>query len=217
MLKDDLLLDSARPFSDVEDNILSERRETVTSGVLSSYLQSSESMWFVLRVSYSRELKISERLNGMGIRTFVPMMWRRRIENGKEKRELVPAVNNLCFAFSNYEDLVGFIKGYGDKSPVHFYWDRTANRPLVVPQKAMEDFMTVASAVDHDILYIQKITPKLREGQTVTVIDGPFKGITGRIVRIKKSRRVLVELPDLLAAATAYINPRYLSIQDEDA
>jgi transcription antitermination factor NusG len=76
----------------------------------------------------------------------------------------------------------------------------------------MNDFITVASTLDEDIVYVTEISAKLREGQTVMVKDGPFKGIEGKVVRIRKSRRVLVELPGMLAVATTYIDPINLEI-----
>ena len=38
------------------------------------------------------------------------------------------------------------------------------------------------------------------------------KGVEGKVVRIRKSRRVLVELPGMLAVATTYIDPVNLEI-----
>jgi hypothetical protein len=145
------------------------------------------------------------------------MMWRRcpvkpGMTTGNPSRRLVPAVGNLCFAYSTRAELEDFIRGYGDTSPVHFYWDRTANKPLTVPEKAMNDFIAVSSTLDEDLIYITEITSKLREGQTVKVKEGSFKGIEGKVVRIRKSRRILVELPGMLAVATTYIQPEYLEI-----
>jgi hypothetical protein len=201
MLKETLLLDSTRPFSDAPNKHIG-CPEHSSEGVPSS--------WYALRVSYSRELKVQKALDALGVKTFVPMMWKRCQDN--PDRKLVPAVGNLCFAYSTRTALEDFIRGYGEASPVHFYWDRTANRPLTVPDKAMNDFITVASTLDEDIVYVTEISAKLREGQTVTVKDGPFKGIEGKVVRIRKSRRILVELPGMLAVATTYIDPVNLEI-----
>ena len=266
MLKETLLLDSTRPFSDAPNMDIG-CPEHSSEGVPSS--------WYALRVSYSRELKVQDRLNELGVKTFVPMMWRRcpvkpgmttgnpgmtkgkpgmttgnpgmttgnpgmtTVNPGMTKgkpttsslpaptgqsteslkrmrknpsRRLVPAVGNLCFAYSTRAELEDFIRGYGDTSPVHFYWDRTANKPLTVPEKAMNDFIAVSSTLDEDLIYITEITSKLREGQTVKVKEGPFKGVEGKVVRIRKSRRILVELPGMLAVATTYIQPEYLEI-----
>ena len=245
MLKETLLLDSTRPFSDAPNMDIG-CPEHSSEGVPSS--------WYALRVSYSRELKVRDKLNELGVKTFVPMMWRRcpvkpgmttgnpgmttgnpGMTKGKPttsslpaptgqsteslkrmrknpSRRLVPAVGNLCFAYSTKAELEDFIRGYGETSPVHFYWDRTANKPLIVPEKAMNDFIAVSSTLDEDLIYITEITSKLREGQTVKVKEGPFKGVEGKVVRIRKSRRILVELPGMLAVATTYIQPEYLEI-----
>lgn len=202
------MLDSTRPFSDAPNMDIG-CPEHSSEGVPLS--------WYALRVSYSRELKVQDRLNESGIRTFVPMMWRRcpvkpGMTTGNPSRRLVPAVGNLCFAYSTRAELEDFIRGYGETSPVHFYWDRTANKPLTVPEKAMNDFIAVSSTLDEDLIYITEITSKLREGQTVKVKEGPFKGVEGKVARIRKSRRILVELPGMLAVATTYIQPEYLEI-----
>jgi transcription antitermination factor NusG len=81
-----------------------------------------------------------------------------------------------------------------------------------VPEKVMEDFIKVASTMDEDIIYLTEISSKLHEGQTVKVKEGPFKGVEGKIVRIRKSRRILVELPGMLAVATTYVAAEDLEI-----
>ena len=196
MLTDDLLLDSARAYS----NSLN-----VDNGC----------SWYALRVSYSRELKIQAQLQEVGVRTFVPMAWRRCPDKPgitKDAKKLVPAVNNLCFVYWTKPEIESYIRSFGEKSPVHFYWDRTTSSALVVPEKAMEDFIKVSASMDEDLIYITEITEKLREGQAVRVKEGPFKGIEGKVVRIKKSRRILVELPGMLAVATTYVDPAFLEI-----
>jgi transcription antitermination factor NusG len=56
-----------------------------------------------------------------------------------------------------------------------------------------------------DTVYLTELSSKLREGQKVRVIEGPFAGVEGRVVRIKKSRRILVELPGMLSVAATFI------------
>ena len=143
-------------------------------------------------------------LQEKGIRTFVPMMWR--------EKKLVPAVGGLVFALATREALDSYIRSFGDARPVNYYWDRTANRPLTVPDKAMEDFIHVSRVMSDEALYLKDITEKLHEGQKVRVTEGPFQGVEGTILRIKRSRRVVVELPGLLAVATSYIDPRFLEV-----
>ena len=149
MLNEALLLDSTRPVSTLNNNYGCP--EHSSQGVLSSCL-ALQFNWYVLRVSYSRELKIKALLDEMGVKTFVPMCYRKQTVDGKTQKKLVPAVSNLCFVFWHRQGIDSLIAGYGEKSPVHYYWDRTAGRPMTVPQKAMEDFIKVASSLD-DIYY----------------------------------------------------------------
>ena len=213
MLKEDLLLDSTRPFSNDPNNVIGCPEHSSEGVPLSCQERPAASLgWYVLRVSYSRELKIKALLDEKGIQTFVPMIWRKREVGGKTEKKLAPAVSNLCFVRWHRPGIDSFIRGYGDNSPVHYYWDRTTTGPLMVPDKPMEDFIKVASSMDEDLIYITEISGKLKEGQTVKVKDGPFKGVEGKIVRIRKSRRILVELPGMLAVASTYVAPEFLEI-----
>ena len=212
MLKDDLLLDSASSFSD-DTKIHHGCPECSSQGVLSSCQEAAQdSFWYVLRVSYSRELKVKTILDERGVKTFVPMIWKKTEVAGKVERKYVPAVSNLCFVFWTKSAIDGFISEYGEKSPVHYYWDRTAGRPMTVPEKAMEDFVKVSSSMDEDLIYLTQISDKLREGQKVRVRSGSFAGVEGRIVRLRKSRRLMVELPGMLAVASTYIRPENIEI-----
>ena len=177
-------------------------------------------------------------LQERGVRTFVPMMWKRcpvkpgmttpssfrhpRLDRGSTipssptrsgiQRKLVPAISSLVFVYWTREGLDSYIRSFGDARPVNYYWDRTIDAPLTIPDKEMENFITVASTLDEDLVFLTEVSDKLREGQTVKVKEGPFKGVEGKIVRIRKSRRVLVELPGMLAVASTYVAPEELEI-----
>ena len=69
----------------------------------------------------------------------------------------------------------------------------------------MEDFIRVAGTMDEDLIYLTEISSKLRDGQKVRMISGPFAGVEGYVVRIRKSRRIMVEIPGMLAVASAYL------------
>ena len=212
------MLDSARRLS-VDSNIDLGCPERSSAGVLLSCQQFADEkeemwQWHVLRVSYSRELKIKAILDGKGVRTFVPMTWKKTEKDGKIQKKLVPAISNLCFVYWTDSGVEDFIRSFGEKSPVHYYWDRTTSRPLTVPDKAMSDFITIASSMDEDLIYITEINDKLRVGQTVKVRSGSFAGVEGRIVRIRKSRRLLVELPGMFAIASTYVKPEDVELLD---
>ena len=197
------MLDSTRPIGKTLNTDLG-RPKSTSAGVLLLCQEATQLRWYALRATYSRELKVQAALQERGVRTFIPMMW--------QEKKLVPAVGGLVFAFATREALDSYIRSFGDARPVNYYWDRTANAPLTVSSKAMEDFIAVASSLEEDLIYLTEISDKLREGQAVKVKEGPFKGVEGKIVRIRKSRRVMVELPGMLAVASTYVSPAELEI-----
>ena len=150
-----------------------------------------QNRWYPLRVTYGRELKLKDRLDKLQLASFIPMTYKQIEKDGRRRRALVPAINNLCFVHATrcaIDDLRSQLK---ETIPFHYIWDRATSLPIVVPDKA-------------------DVSPLLKSGQKVRVIAGPFAGIEGKVVRIRKAKRVMVELPEMLAVATTYIRPEWL-------
>lgn len=161
--------------------------------------------WFAMRVSYGRVLKFCAQLYEDGIEHFLPMCRKKVEKDGKIVSMTVPAVSNLCFIRSTRSFIKDYLNEMGENRYAHFMWDRSTGDPIIVADKVMSDFIQVCSFMSDDVLIIKDVSQKLREGQIVRITEGPFKGVEGRVVRIKKSRRVIVELPGMLAVTTNYI------------
>ena len=100
----------------------------------------------------------------------------------------------------------------GDNKTAHYIWDKSTRQPIFVADKQMQDFIQISRVMSDDVLYLNDITSRLREGQRVRVLEGPFKGVEGVVMRVKRSRRVVVAFPGLLAIATTYVQPQYLEL-----
>ncbi|MBR2064800.1 MAG: UpxY family transcription antiterminator [Bacteroidales bacterium] len=168
--------------------------------------------WFAIRVTYGRVLKFKQLLDEAGFQCFVPMRRKKTEKNGCKATVMVPAVSNLCFVNTEKPVMDDFMRSFGDSCMGHYIWDKSSRQPIIVPDKAMNDFIHVSLVMSDDILYLEEVTAKLRQGQRVRVINGPFEGIEGTVVRIRRSRRILVELPGMLAVATTYVQPADLEI-----
>ena len=174
--------------------------------------ETQEKQWYAIRVTYSRELKLQAALQELGYQTFVPMCRRVVERHGKKEEKLVSAISNLCFVKANQDELYDYMKSLGESCSAHFMWDKSTRKPIVVPNKAMEDFIKISLSNIDDVIYLHEISEKLREGQKVRVKKGPFEGVEGTVIRVKRSRRVMVELPGMLAIATTFVNPEELEI-----
>lgn len=214
-----LLLDSAGQtcINDFNDKIHAEHRSRGDLDCIRTIMRKKGDdsiRWFALRVTYRRELKVQERLNELEIKSFVPMMTVREEKGGKIFRRQVQAVGNLIFVQASRKAVEEYMLSEGDRRMTHFIWDKVTRQPIVIPEKQIEDFIRISTESSDDAIYLSKVSEKLRGGMKVKVRRGPFVGVTGTVVRLRKSRRVLVELPGVLAVASAYIPIEDLEVLD---
>lgn len=59
---------------------------------------STDLLWFPLRVTYNRELKIKREFDRLGITNYLPMTIELNGDKGMQESVLVPAIHNLIFA-----------------------------------------------------------------------------------------------------------------------
>lgn len=186
------------------------------TGVSVENAQSETKQWYVLRVSYSRAEKANELLVAKGIETHLPLHTIYKEVNGKRKKQRIPLLPNFLFAKTTLSVLQSFLKSSPDLSFITFYYDHFnkkpdgKNPPLIVPNEPMDNFIKLTSIDDEHILLIDKINGTYKQGDFVRIIDGPFKGIEGRVTKITGQKRVIVELPGICSVSTAYIPKGFL-------
>lgn len=164
--------------------------------------------WFPMRVTYSRELKVKAELDRLGIENFLPMTYK-LADAGTEhpRRELVPAINNLIFVRSS-KSRINSLKSTELLQPLRYIMDRTAKEEhtiMTVPDVQMQNFMRVASRTDDSVMFLNDETVVGREGKRVLITGGVFDGITGVIRRVKRCKRVVVELEGIASVAIAFV------------
>ncbi len=173
-------------------------------------------VWYAIRVTYHRELKVKEDLDARGITSFVPMQYRREERNGVMVKRLVPSVHNLIFIHTTPSEMVEYKKT--TNLPIRYIMNRETRKPIIVPSNEMENFIKVAGTYDEKLIYINPDPGDFTKGERVRIIGGPFAGAEGLFVRIKGDRRVLVNILGLVAVATTYVHPSMIEkITDADS
>lgn len=168
--------------------------------------QREETVWFVLRVTYQRELFAKERLDKLGIENFVPTrMVRRRGRAGQFVWAKEAAVHNYIFIRTSRQRL-SILKQ--DVLPWARYvmhtTDSGASEPQVVPEQQMSDFIAVAGNDDERVLFLDPDAIDLSKGDRVRILGGPFEGVEGVFMRVqsKHEKRVVVKIDGIAAVAT---------------
>ena len=176
-------------------------------------------MWFPMRVTYQREMKVKAELDRLGIENFVPIRYKvveRQNDGDTElRRVLVPAINNLIFVRSTQE-LVSELKRTNEiLEPLRYMMDHTASREhaiMTVADGEMENFMRVASRTDDSVMFLDDKTIVGKEGKRVEIIGGAFEGVTGVIRRVKRCKRVVVEIEGVASVAIAWVPAGMLKV-----
>lgn len=171
-------------------------------------------VWFAMSAPYRRELKAKEHLANLGIESFVPMTKAVVERKGIKKRETIPAIHNLIFVHTSRTTIKQI------KQRVKYLQYRTnpcngKNKPIIVPDKDMAQFIAITNARMEEITYLQPNEIDIEKGTKVRIHGSTFNGIEGIFVKIKgkRNRRVVVLIEGLTAVAiNTEISPDLIEI-----
>ena len=166
-------------------------------------------IWFPMRVTYSREMKVKAELDRLGIENFVPMTYKVvDADTDNPCRKLVPAIRNLIFVRSTQESISHLKSSNEVLEPLRYMIDQTAQQPhtiMTVPDRQMQNFMRVASRTDDSVMFLDEDCIVGKEGKHVIITGGAFEGVTGVIRRVKRCKRVVVEIEGVTSVAIAFV------------
>lgn len=172
-----------------------------------------------MRVTYSQELKVKASLDKEGVENFLPMTYQLVDSDGDRRRCLVPAIHNLIFVHSTQERITQ-LKMYNKAfQPLRYIMKSccSSSTPeiMTVRDAEMENFIRVASVADDSVRVLDWAKVADKVSHRVTVIDGPFAGVDGVIMRICRNRHVVVQIKGVAAVAIAFVPPAFLKLHDE--
>lgn len=78
----------------------------------------------------------------------------------------------------------------------------------------MHEFIRVAQKYEEDLTYYKPEEICLTKGIKVRVHGGVFDGVEGTLLKVKgkRSKRIVVTIPGIVAIAAAYIEPELIEI-----
>ena len=161
----------------------------------------SDILWFVMRdlTHYHSKSPAYKMLDGLKIENFTPMVKKLVTRNGKRERIEVPFIHDLLFVHDSRLTLDPIV----EKVPTFQYRFLKGRMPMIVRDKEMEQFKKAVEFSESPQFYRpQEITPDMRK-RKIRIIGGNLDGYEGTLVTVRgsKVKRLMVELPTLLAAA----------------
>ena len=113
---------------------------------------------------------------------------------------------------------MGCIKEHPEISYLRFYRNKTKDLntqdgkhpPLTIEYHEMMNFIRTTSIDDEHIKLVDVKQCHYKSGDLVRIVDGKFKGVTGRVARVSGQQRVVVEVEGFCLVATAYVPSAFI-------
>lgn len=169
--------------------------------------------WFAMRdlTRSNAKMPAYQMLKEKDIRFFTPMVWKLCLVNGRRVRREVPYLHDLIFVYDTREtldEIVAQVRTFQYRFLRHTY-----REPMTVRGQEMERFIRAVESVESPRYYLpEEITPDMRS-RRVRIFGGNLDGCEGSLVttRGSKVKRLLVEIPSLLAASVE-VRPEYIQL-----
>ena len=167
--------------------------------------------WFVMRdlTRYHSKLPAYQMLDNLKIENYTPKVQKIFIKNGKRECREVPFIHDLLFVHDSRLHIDPIV----EKVNTLQYRYLKGRIPMIVRDKDMEKFKNAVESSFAPQFYLpQDITPDMRK-RKIRIIGGTLDGYEGTLVTVRgsKVKRILVELPTLLAAAVE-VEPEYIQL-----
>lgn len=169
--------------------------------------------WFVMRdlTRPNAKLPAYRLLAKEGVEYFTPMVPKLIVRCGKREREEVPFIHDLLFVHATREVLDPLVEKIGTFQ--YRYLRKPWREPMTVGNEEMDRFIQAVRSVETPRYYRpDEITPEMYR-RKIRIIGGNLEGYEGYLLSVRgsKVKRLLVELPGLLAASVE-VEPEYIQL-----
>ena len=186
------------------------------TGVSVRYVPDPNKSWYVFRASYGREDKAADYIINDGTYAYVAKRMVHKSVNNQSRIILESLIPNLLFAYTTVEKADQYVKHTPDLSFLSYYYnhlehtDQQKNPPLTITCHEMENFIRATQSMNEHLMLVTEKQCHFKSGDCVKVVDGPFKGVEGRVARVAGQQRVIVSLSNIGLVSTAYVPTAFL-------
>lgn len=146
-----------------------------------------EKCWHALYVRSRSEKKVLSQLEEMGVEAYLPLITVVRQWSDRRMKVEEPLFKSYVFVRSSSKQYIPILNVYGVVRFVCF--EREA---VVVPENQIVAIKKFVSDYDKGEEFKMRNDEELKVGQTVRIINGPMKGLTGRLDTIRNKRHLIV-------------------------
>ena len=145
-----------------------------------------EKKWFVVYTRPQQELKVTKQLSAMGIKNYCPTITLVKQYSDRKKKVIKPLIYSYVMVHLEEKEREKVFSCYGIVRYLFFL-----GKPAVVPASQINLMQLKLKGIYNDV----KLT-SLSMGQSHTINEGPFSGVTGKVVQTD-NKKVKLEIASL--------------------
>ena len=146
-----------------------------------------ERFWHALYVRSRAEKKVLSQLEDNGFQAYLPLITQVRKWSDRKKKVEEPLFKSYVFVYSNEKEHIPILNVYGVIKFVTF-----EKKAVVVPENQILAIKKFVNEYESGEEYKMQNNADLKEGQMVRIINGPMKGLVGRLDTIRNKRHLIV-------------------------
>jgi transcription termination/antitermination protein NusG len=164
----------------------------IRSGAEDFAPEAAQAQWYAVYTRANHERRVAQELAERGVEHFLPQYQSRREWKDREVELSLPLFPGYVFVRMALESKLRVLQVPGVACLVSF-----AGKPAVVPA---EEFGRIQEVLSRKVSATPH--PYLNVGRRARVLDGPFAGLEGIVIRRNKRNRLVISL-DLIARSIA--------------
>lgn len=143
--------------------------------------------WYVIYTKPRQEQTAKENLDRQGYETYLPMLGERKKLRGKWKSAIVPLFPRYLFInlTMHAENIAPLRSTKGVQHLVRF-----GEGPTQVPT----DFVNSLKCAENDRKCDHQTALNIKKSDRLEIIEGPFKGLTGKLYQVISDERIVMLL-----------------------
>lgn len=146
-----------------------------------------ERFWHALYVRSRSEKKVLSQLEDMGFQAYLPQITVVKPWSDRRKKVEEPLFKSYVFVRSNDKEYISILNVYGVVRFVTF-----ERKAVVVPENQILAIKKFVSDYEHGEEFKMSNNEDLKVGQMVRIINGPMKGLVGKLEQIQNKRHLIV-------------------------
>jgi transcription antitermination factor NusG len=146
-----------------------------------------ERHWHALYVRSRSEKKVLSQLEDHGYKAYLPLVTQMKQWSDRKKKVEEPLFKSYVFVFSNDKEYIPILNLYGVIKFVCF-----EKQAVIVPENQILAIKKFVSEYERGDEFKMLNNEELKVGQMVRIINGPLKGLIGRLETIRNKRHLIV-------------------------